>query len=53
MERQYYDIPQGESLKTRLLYFDLKRIWNNKILFCADCSAVPILTTYDFGYTEH
>ena len=26
MERQYYDIPQGESLKTRLLYFDLKRI---------------------------
>ena len=25
IEKQYYDIPQDEPLKTRLLYFDLKR----------------------------
>lgn len=25
MEKRYYDIPQNESLKTRLLYFDLKK----------------------------
>ena len=25
LEKLYYDIPQGEHLKTRLLYFDLKR----------------------------
>ena len=25
IEKQYYDIPQDESLKTRLLYFDLKK----------------------------
>lgn len=25
IEKQYYDIPQDEHLKTRLLYFDLKR----------------------------
>lgn len=24
IEKQYYDIPQSEPLKTRLLYFDLK-----------------------------
>lgn len=26
IEKQYYDIPQDEHLKTRLLYFD----WKNK-----------------------
>ena len=25
IEKQYYDIPQDEPLKTRLLYFDLKK----------------------------
>lgn len=25
IEKEYYDIPQNETLKTRLLYFDLKR----------------------------
>ena len=25
IEKQYYDIPQDEHLKTRLLYFDLKK----------------------------
>ena len=25
LEKQYYDIPQNEPLKTRLLYFDLKK----------------------------
>lgn len=25
IEKRYYDIPQNEHLKTRLLYFDLKR----------------------------
>ena len=25
IEKQYYDIPQDEHLKTRLLYFELKK----------------------------
>ena len=32
IEKQYYDIPQDEPLKTRLLYFDLKKDWHNNIL---------------------
>ena len=29
IEKQYYDIPQDAPLKTRLLYFDLKKDWCN------------------------